>query len=329
MRIEHIYWLAAALLAAAGVLDLRDRRWTHALFWLVLALVFAFGDVVLAMAKDGQILPQQLVGGAVIALALLASFGMRRRVPSVHGATNREAIEQGLRRDSGRHIGHRLFVPALLIPLLTAALVLGAKYLVIGGIPLLPKDQVTLGALTVACLVAVIAALRVTGANPGHALVEHQRLLDTIGWAAVLPMLLAALGNVFTATGVGSAIAHLVEAVIPTDNRLACLAAYALGMAVFTAIMGNAFAAFPVMTAGIAMPLLVARHGANPAVLCSLGMLAGYCGTLLTPMAANFNLVPAALLELRDANGVIRMQVPTALILFVVNFGLMAFLVFR
>ena len=47
------------------------------------------------------------------------------------------------------------------------------------------------------------------------------------------------------------------------------------------------------------------------APLAAIGMLSGYCGTLLTPMAANFNLVPAALLELKDPNAVIRQQVAT------------------
>ena len=79
----------------------------------------------------------------------------------------------------------------------------------------------------------------------------------------------------------------------------------------------------------VALPLLVGRHGADAAALGSLGMLAGYCGTLLTPMAANFNLVPAALLELSHPNAVIRAQVPTALALFAVNFVLMYLLVFR
>jgi uncharacterized membrane protein len=48
-------------------------------------------------------------------------------------------------------------------------------------------------------------------------------------------------------------------------------------------------------------------------------MLSGFCGTLMTPMAANFNIVPAALLELRNQYGVIRAQVPTALAILVVN----------
>jgi uncharacterized membrane protein len=121
----------------------------------------------------------------------------------------------------------------------------------------------------------------------------------------------------------------LIGQVIPTDSRLACVLAYGLGMVAFTMIMGNAFAAFPIMTAGIGLPLLVHQHGAHAAVLGAIGMLTGYCGTLMTPMAANFNIVPAALLELDDPNGVIRAQVPTALALLLVNLALMYWLAFR
>jgi uncharacterized membrane protein len=142
-------------------------------------------------------------------------------------------------------------------------------------------------------------------------------------------MLLATLGSVFAATGVGDAIADLVGALIPIESRFACLAAFAIGMVLFTVVMGNAFAAFPVMMAGIGLPLLVLRHGADPAPLGAIGMLTGYCGTLLTPMAANFNIVPAVLLELPDQYGVIRAQVVTAVALLVVNFILLWTLAFR
>src|SRR3546814_16991705 len=74
-------------------------------------------------------------------------------------------------------------------------------------------------------------------------------------------------------------------------------------MALVTRIMGNAFAAFPVMTAAIGLPILIKGYGGDPAIVCAIGMLAGFCGTLMTPMAANFNIVPAALLELKDQNG--------------------------
>ena len=98
---------------------------------------------------------------------------------------------------------------------------------------------------------------------------------------------------------------------------------YVLGMALFTVIMGNGFAAFPVMTGGVGVPVLVGIYGGNPAVMAAIGMFSGYCGTLMTPMAANFNIVPAALLELPDKNAVIKAQIPTALMMLVVNIVLL------
>jgi uncharacterized membrane protein len=99
-------------------------------------------------------------------------------------------------------------------------------------------------------------------------------------------------------------------------------------MALFTMIMGNAFAAFPVMAAAIGVPLLIVHHHGDPAVIGAIGMLAGFCGTLMTPMAANFNIVPAALLELKDRNGVIKAQIGTAIPLLAVNLLLIYVLAF-
>ena len=103
------------------------------------------------------------------------------------------------------------------------------------------------------------------------------------------------------------------------DARLAAVAVYCLGMAGFTMIMGNAFAAFPVLTAGVGLPILIHKFGGDPAVVCAIGMLSGFCGTLMTPLAANFNLVPPALLELPDRYAVIKAQIPTALPLLIAN----------
>jgi uncharacterized membrane protein len=153
--------------------------------------------------------------------------------------------------------------------------------------------------------------------------------MDTVGWAALLPQMLAALGAVFALAGVGQVIGDLVTTWLPMDSRLAAVAVYCLGMACFTMIMGNAFAAFPVLTAGVGLPVLVHRFGGDPAVVCSIGMLSGFCGTLMTPLAANFNLVPPALLELPDRYSVIKAQIPTALPLLLANLGLMYVLAFR
>ena len=129
--------------------------------------------------------------------------------------------------------------------------------------------------------------------------------------------------------GVGNVVSGLAQRWIPLDNPFVVVLTYAVGMAVFTMIMGNAFAAFPVMTAGIGLPLIVQRFGGDPAIMAAIGMLSGFCGTLMTPMAANFNIVPTALLELPDENAVIKVQIPTALLLLAVNILLMNFLVFR
>jgi uncharacterized membrane protein len=157
---------------------------------------------------------------------------------------------------------------------------------------------------------------------------EARRLLDSVGWAAVLPQSLAALGALFAAAGVGTVVSTIASRYVPLDTPAVAIATYALGMALFTMIMGNAFAAFPVMTAGIGLPIVVQRFGGDPTVMSAIGMLSGFCGTLMTPMAANFNIVPAALLELRDEYGVIKAQVPTALLLLATNVVLMYFLVF-
>jgi uncharacterized membrane protein len=323
LRIEYAYWLLAAFFFAAAWMNLRERRLAAMAFWGVLALLFAAGDPTLSASAAGVKWPAQLAGLCVVALAILAPLMQR---PAV---TERPLVE---RIASALNLRHHLFLPALLIPAVTvlfALLDLASRKYTFPIDWLIGSGSATLVGLAVACMVALLVALLLTRSRPALAVGEGRRLLDTLGWAALLPLVLAALGGVFTATGVGDAVAAIVANIVPTQHAFACVLAYGLGMVAFTVIMGNAFAAFPVITAGIGLPLLIKLHGADAAVVGSLGMLTGYCGTLLTPMAANFNIVPAALLELDDQNGVIRAQWPTALMLLVVNLALMSWLAFR
>ncbi|MDB6164072.1 MAG: hypothetical protein JWL98_1504 [Xanthomonadaceae bacterium] len=320
LDIGIFYWLLAIFLLYAAWCNARHRRWTHAGFWSVLGLLVAGGDWILDASKAGDHVPSQLAGAGVIVLAF-AAMGMRREPIAELPVDQRQL--------SAQRLGHWLFVPALLIPLVTVVTVLLGPHIAVGARPLLGAGSATLIGLALASVVAAVTAIAITRQPIIVAPAEGRRLLDAMGWAALLPLVLATLGGVFAASGVGEAIASLVASIIPVDSAIACLLAYALGMVLFTVIMGNAFAAFPVMAAGIGLPLLIHRHGADPAILGSLGMLTGYCGTLLTPMAANFNLVPAALLELKDPYAVIRAQWPTALALLVVNVALMLALVFR
>ena len=131
----------------------------------------------------------------------------------------------------------------------------------------------------------------------------------------MLPMLLASLGAIFTAAGVGDVIAGLVGKVIPQGNVNVGIIVFAIAMALFTVIMGNGFAAITVITVGIGAPFVLA-YGADPVIIGMVALTCGYCGTLSTPMAANFNIVPVAMLEMKDKFGVIKNQlVPAALLL--------------
>jgi uncharacterized membrane protein len=320
LRLEYAFWLVAALFAVAAFFNARGKRWVQMAFWGVLAALFVGGDYVLAAAKDGNHGPGQLAGLGVVLLAVLAPRMKREHLPE------RAEAE---RAQSADRLGGRLFVPALIIPVVTVSIVLLKNYAPGSITWLVGEASPALVGLALSCVLALAAAMAVTGTPAAAPAREGRRLLDTLGWAALLPQLLAGLGAVFAATGVGDIIAALVGQAIPTDSALACVLAYGLGMVVFTMIMGNAFAAFPIMTAGIALPLLVHQHGASAPVVAAIGMVTGYCGTLMTPMAANFNIVPAALLELDDPNGVIRAQVPTALPLLATNLALMYFLAFR
>jgi uncharacterized membrane protein len=320
---EPVYALSGGVLAIAALHDWTQRRHVAAAFWGVLALVFIGGDAVAAAAARGEMWPARCTGAALIVLGLLAASGRLRRdtVPV-------DAAQAARRAASAQRLGHRLWLPALTIPLGTLLLSLLFPAFA-SGLGRLDRAQSTVLAFAVACLCALGFAWRLTRA-PLRTVVEGTtRLLDALSWAALLPMLLATLGGVFAATGVGETIARWVSVAIPIDSAAACVVAYALGMVAFTVILGNAFAAFPVLTAGIGLPLLIGRHHADPSALSALGMLTGYCGTLLTPMAANFNVVPAALLELSDPYAVIRAQWPIACGLFAFNLTLLYLVVCR
>lgn len=306
-----VYLLAGLMFAAFAVLSAMDRenrkRFGNAAFWGLFAASFLFGD---RFGDLGN-------GFLALALALIAGTGqLGVGAPRTTSPAERESL-------AATH-GAKLFIPALVIPVLV---LIGS--LTLKRLPFVDPKHATLVSLSLAALVAAILA-KVMFRQPAIApLQEGRRLMDLVGWAALLPQMLAALGAVFALAGVGKTIGEIAVQLTPVDSRFAVVAAYCLGMAVFTVMMGNAFAAFPVMTGGIALPLVIGRFGGDPAVVCAIGMLSGFCGTLLTPLAANFNLVPAALLQLKDRYAVIRAQAPTAVLMLAVNVVLMNALAFH
>jgi uncharacterized membrane protein len=316
ITLHWLYYLAGAMFAAFAILGATDRsnprRFGNAAFWGLMAISLLAGDLI---GNVGN-------GLLVLGLAGLAGFGfLGRSHPPTTGEEQREAYSARL--------GNRLFLPALIIPATALIGTLAYNYTPLGAAGWIEPKRETYVFLALGVLLAlsvIYTWLRPPALAP---LQEGRRLIDSIGWAAVLPQMLVALGVLFAAAGVGDAIGSLAGMVIPDGNLILTILTYTLGMALFTMVMGNAFAAFPVMAAAIGVPLLIVQHHGDPAVVGAVGMLAGFCGTLMTPMAANFNLVPAALLELKDQYGVIRAQVMTALPLLLLNTIIIAVAAFR
>lgn len=307
LTLTFAYAVAGAIFAGFAALGIRDRRPGNAAFHALLALSFIAGD---QLGDIGN-------GVLVLVLVTLAGTGaLKRSAPATTSPDER--------RTQAARLGNRLFLPALIVP---ATALVGTLVLKDSG--LVDPKQVTLIALALGVLIALVATMLWLRPPLLSPLQEGRRLIDAVGWALVLPQMLASLGAVFALAGVGAIVGEGVGAVIPDGSRLAAVVAYTGGMALFTIVMGNAFAAFPVMTAAVALPLLIRQFDGDPAVICAIGMLSGFCGTLLTPMAANFNIVPATLLELDDRNGVIRAQIATAVPLLLVNTVLMYLLAFR
>lgn len=317
LTLAHAYLVGGLFFGAVAVLSIEDksnpRRALNFLFWGLLALSFLAGSYLGDIAN----------GGLAMALAIVGAIGLGQGKPKTTSGEER--------RDSAIRRGDLLFLPALIIPATALAGTLIAKQTKWGP-SFIDPSQATLISLAIGAVIAVAVAmlwLRPPALSP---LQEGRRLIDAVGWAAILPQMLASLGAVFLAAGVGAQVGHLFSQYIPLDTRTLAVIAYCTGMAMFTIIMGNAFAAFPVMTAALGLPVLVQHFGGDPARVCAIGMLAGFCGTLMTPMAANFNVVPANLLDLPDRkaalNGVIRAQIPTALPLLAANIVLMRLLAF-
>lgn len=335
-RQEYLYWLAGVILLIVSFMSFIDksnhRRLTTGLFWGMYGVIFFVGDWTSHLIQT--IIPvnqatitsivNMIVGGIVVLMALLAGLG-GVRLGKYSQLTDKK------RQQSAQRLGNKLFIPALVIPIVTVI-----------GVFLFKNDLlvnwmfgegnhatlITLFSMTIGCLLGWIIALKITRDNALQSVQESRRLLDSIGWAFILPQILATLGLLFTKAGVGDGIAYLTKHYIAVDHKFIAVSLYAGGMAFLTMLMGNAFAAFPIVTAGIGIPVLVMQHGGNPAVMAAIGMFSGYCGTLMTPMAANYNIVPAALLDLPDRNAVIKVQIPTGILLLITNIFLMYFMMF-
>ena len=274
-----------------------DKKATTMTFWIILGVLFAFG----------KLIPPMVSGALVVVIGIISLINGI----VVKGAiTNDEAIEV----EGSNRLGNKIFIPVIVMAVLAIIL---AK--------LIPESSSSILGFT--AIVALVIIMIMTKTSFAGMMKQSDRMVQQVGAVAILPQLLAALGAIFAAAGVGDVIASIIGGMIPTISPWTGSIAYVLGMVIFTAIMGNAFAAFTVITAGIGVPFVIAQ-GADPAIAAALAMTAGYCGTLLTPMAGNFNVLPVGLLEMEDKNGVIKEQALFSILMIVVHILLMRFWAF-
>lgn len=289
----NVVWLIIGLITIyAGIKNLLDKenpsRVGTAVFWCSFGIVCGFGTW----------LPAK-VSGALVLIMCLPPIFKKVKIGKTDNPT-KEHTEQQFKK-----IGMKIFVPAFSVAVCSLFFALFS-------------NMSSMVAITVGVIVAMVLlmAFDTKQNKPAVFLNDSERFLGITGPLSMLPQLLGCLGGVFTAAGVGDVIAQLVEKIVPKGNVNIGIIIYAIGMVLFTMIMGNAFAAITVMTVGIGAPFVLA-YGANPVVIGMLALTCGYCGTLLTPMAANFNILPVAILNMKDRWGAIKNQVLVAIIMLV------------
>ena len=289
----NVVWVIIGLITIyAGIKNLLDKenpsRVGTAVFWCSFGIVCGFGSW----------LPAK-VSGALVLIMCLPPIFKKVKIGKTDNPT-KEHTEQQFKK-----IGMKIFVPAFSVAVCSLFFALFS-------------NMSSMVAITLGVVVAMILLIAYDSKQnkPVVFLKDSERFLGITGPLSMLPQLLGCLGGVFTAAGVGDVVAQLVEKIVPKGNVNIGIIVYAIGMVLFTMIMGNAFAAITVMTVGIGAPFVLA-YGANPVVIGMLALTCGYCGTLLTPMAANFNILPVAILNMKDRWGAIKNQVLVAIIMLV------------
>ncbi len=299
--LELLFLLMGFVCFFTGVKNLTDKENKAnigtGVFWIALSIVLAFGRWI-----------PNMINGILVLLMTLPAI-LRQVKPG-----KSKPVDPTYSEAWSKKLGMTIFIPALSI----------------GTFALLFALFTKLGALVgvgFGVIVAIVVLLLMNRDNKLPTFFnDARRMLDIVGPLSMLPMLLASLGAIFTKAGVGDVIAKYVGMIIPEGNINIGIIVFAIAMPLFTMVMGNAFAAITVITVGIGAPFVLSL-GANPTIIGMLALTCGYCGTLMTPMAANFNIVPVALLDMKDRFGVIKRQWIPAL--FILAFQIVYMLLFK
>ena len=212
ITLTWVYILAGLIFMAFAWMSVTDRenpkRLRNAAFWGLMAVSFLFGSYLGDLGNGVLLVGLVLIGG-------IGGLGQGR--PATTSPEERRTL--------AARFGNRLFIPALIIP---ATALLGTLVLAkieIGGLPLFDAKDPTLIALGLGVLLALVVAMAMFRPPATAPLQEGRRLMDAVGWAAILPQMLAALGAVFALAGVGQVVGGLVADVIPMNGPLIAVVA--------------------------------------------------------------------------------------------------------
>ena len=153
LKLDYFYYVLGLILLMVALMALRDRhnpkRYSSALFWALYAVIYLAGEW----------LPPVAAGVLMVAMALIAGFGG----VALGRYGDRSEAE---RRSSAQRLGHKLLIPALLIPITT---VIGStlfKDVKWDGLFLLDPKNLTLVSLGCGSLFAVATACWLTRSTP-------------------------------------------------------------------------------------------------------------------------------------------------------------------
>lgn len=299
--LEVFYLLIGIILSITSIRVFLDKNFKYRLgtsaFWLLMAILFAFGNY----------LPSAITGVIILIIGILTGF-KQVRISSL------KPLDETFAQISSERIGTKIFLPCIVLALVA---VLISQYTTLGG----------LVGICIASVLAIALAMIFTGISKKNAIEDTDRMVQQVGTSVFLPQLLAALGVIFDRSGVGEILSSRISYIVPENNILAGVIAYGLGMVIFTMVMGNSFAAFTVITSGIGIPFVI-MQGGDPVIAAATALTIGSCGTLMTPMAANFNILPAALLEMKNTYGIIKKQILFAITMIILQILLIYFWAF-
>ena len=191
--LEVFYVMIGLYMASTMVFTLKDKnhktRYGTALFWGIVSVIFMFGKMI----------PSTVTGALIIVIALLSAF------KQINIGTLKQ-LDDTFTKMKSESLGLKIFIPSLAIAIVA---------MLIASFTKLPGTV----AIGIAATVALILTFIITKATPVEFVEDSNRMFQSVGVFSILPQLLASLGALFTAAGVGDIISNILWYIVHISNK--------------------------------------------------------------------------------------------------------------